>query len=613
MDTNLRGLPQEEEKRLMALEAYHVLDTPRDPLFDHMTELAAQICDAPMALISLVDRHRQWFKSCLGVSGISETPRELSFCTHAIRGQDVMEVSDTLQDERFSRNPLVTDYPCFRFYAGMPLRNAEGLALGTICVLDRQPRTLNEAQRQALSRLSRLVVALLEQRKTDQKLAYLAQFDTLTGLPNRYLLRDRMTQSMAQAKRSGKLMTMLVLNLDDFKLISNSHGHAVGDQLLEEVAQRLLFCTRAGDTVSRLVGDEFGVVLSDIGRPEEAAQVAQKFLGALVRPFPLENGAEVYLSASLGIALFPADGRDADELLKNAEVALHRAKEQGRNSYQFYSPQMNQRALNRLRLESGLRQAVARQEFTLHYQPKIGVNGGQVSGVEALLRWHDPEHGIVSPEEFIPLLEDTGLILPVGLWVLETACAQMRAWRDDGIEVPSMAVNLSARQFLQPELDLRVGEIIRRHGLAPEAIELEITESMLMRDPQQAVQILGRLKQLGVRLSVDDFGTGYSSLAYLKQFPLDALKIDRAFISNITSDADDAAIAIAIVNLAHNLNLKVVAEGVETEAQVNFLIQQGCDTLQGFYFAKPMDANTCGHMIREVKRLALSENQEVAA
>jgi diguanylate cyclase (GGDEF)-like protein len=597
----------------MALEAYHVLDTPRDPLFDHMTELAAQICDAPMALISLVDRHRQWFKSCLGVSGISETPRELSFCTHAIRGQDVMEVSDTLQDERFSRNPLVTDYPCFRFYAGMPLRNDEGLALGTICVLDRQPRTLNEAQRQALSRLSRLVVALLEQRKTDQKLAYLAQFDTLTGLPNRYLLRDRMTQSMAQAKRSGKLMTVLVLNLDDFKLISNSHGHAVGDRLLEEVAQRLLFCTRAGDTVSRLVGDEFGVVLSDIGRPEEAAQVAQKFLGALVRPFPLENGAEVYLSASLGIALFPADGRDADELLKNAEVALHRAKEQGRNSYQFYSPQMNQRALNRLRLESGLRQAVARQEFTLHYQPKIGVNGGQVSGVEALLRWHDPEHGIVSPEEFIPLLEDTGLILPVGLWVLETACAQMRAWRDDGIEVPSMAVNLSARQFLQPELDLRVGEIIRRHGLAPEAIELEITESMLMRDPQQAVQILGRLKQLGVRLSVDDFGTGYSSLAYLQQFPLDALKIDRAFISNITSDADDAAIAIAIVNLAHNLNLKVVAEGVETEAQVNFLIQQGCDTLQGFYFAKPMDANTCGHMIREVKRLALSENQEVAA
>ena len=613
MDTDLMGLPQEEAERLMALEAYHILDTPRDPLFDHMTELAAQICDAPMALISLVDRHRQWFKSSLGVSGISETPRAFSFCAHAIRGKGVMEVPDTLLDPRFSDNPLVTGYPHFRSYAGMPLYTSDGFALGTLCVLDHQPRTISEAQRRALSQLSRLVVALLEQRKTDQKLAYLAQFDALTGLPNRYLLRDRMTQSMARAERSGKLMTVLVLNLDDFKLISNGHGHAVGDQLLAEVAHRLLSCTRAGDTVSRLVGDEFGIALSDIGHPEEAAQVAQKFLGTLVRPFTLDSGVEIYLSASLGVALFPADGRDSDELLKNAEVALHRAKEQGRDSCQFYAPQMNQRALSRLRLESSLRQAVTRQEFRLHYQPKIGVSGGQVSGVEALLRWNDPKQGLVPPEDFIPVLEDTGLILPVGMWVLETACAQMRAWHDAGIEVPSMAVNLSVRQFLQPELDLRVGEIIRRHGLAPEAIEIEITESMLMHDPQQAVQILGRLKQLGVRLSVDDFGTGYSSLAYLKQFPLDALKIDRAFIRNVTSDADDAAIAVAIVNLAHNLNLKVVAEGVETEAQVNFLIRQGCDTLQGFYFAKPMDASTCGQMIREVGRLVLSENHEVAA
>jgi diguanylate cyclase (GGDEF)-like protein len=613
MDTDLRGLPQDEEERLMALEAYHVLDTPCDPLFDHVTELAAQICEAPMALITLVDRYRQWFKSSLGLPGISETPREFSFCAHAIRGQGVMEVPDTLQDARFDGNPLVLGFPHFRFYAGMPLRDAQGFALGTLCVLDRQPRVLSALQRQALERLSRLVVALLEQRKADQKLAYLAQFDTLTGLPNRYLLRDRMSQSMARAERSGKLMTLLVLNLDDFKLVSNSHGYAVGDQLLAAVAQRLLSCTRAGDTVSRLMGDEFGIALSDVKHPEEAAQVAQKFLRTLVRPFTLENGAEVYLSASLGVALFPTDGRDADELLKNAEAALHRAKEQGRDSCQFYAPQMNQRALGRLRLESSLRQAVARQEFMLHYQPKIGVNGGRVSGVEALLRWNDPEQGLMSPEDFIPVLEDTGLILPVGLWVLETACAQMRTWWEAGIEVPSMAVNLSVRQFLQPELDLRIGEIIRRHGLPPAAIELEITESMLMHDPQQAVQILGRLKQLGVRLSVDDFGTGYSSLAYLKQFPLDALKIDRAFISNITSDADDAAIAIAIVNLAHNLNLKVVAEGVETGAQVNFLIQQGCDILQGFYFAKPMDAHTCGHMLREVGRPALFEHQEEVA
>ena len=613
MDTDLRDLPQDEEERLMALEAYRVLDTPRDPLFDHLTELAAQICAAPIALISLVDRHRQWFKSSQGLPGIDETPRVHSFCTHAIRGQDILEVPDALLDPRFDHNPLVLGAPHFRFYAGMPLYNAEGFALGTLCVLDRQPRTLDEAQRRALAQLARLVVVLLEQRKSDQKLAYLAQFDALTGLPNRYLLRDRMTQSMARAERSGRLMSVLTLNLNGFNLINNSHGHAVGDRLLAEVAQRLLSCTRAGDTVSRLVGDEFGIVLSDVGQPEDTAQVAQKFLDALVRPFTVDHGAEVYLSASLGVALFPADGRDPDELLKNAEAALHRAKEQGRDSCQFYAPQMNQRALDRLRLESSLRQAVARQEFTLHYQPKIGAMDGRVCGVEALLRWHDPERGLVSPEVFIPTLEDTGLILPVGLWVLDTACAQLQAWREAGIDVPSMAVNLSPRQFLQPELDLRIGDIIRRHGLPPAAIELEITESMLMRDPQQAVQILARLKHLGVRLSVDDFGTGYSSLAYLKQFPLDALKIDRAFISNITSDADDAAIAIAIVNLAHNLNLKVVAEGVETEAQVNFLIHQGCDTLQGFYFARPMDAHTCGHMIREVGQLALDASEEDAA
>ena len=612
MDTDLKGLPQDEEERLMALEAYRVLDTPRDPLFDHVTELAAQVCDTPFALISLVDSRRQWFKSSQGLPGLTETPREISFCTHAIRGEGLMEVPDALEDARFCRNPLVCAGPGFRFYAGMPLRNAQGFGLGTLCVLDRCARTLTMPQRQALERLSGIVVALLEQRKANDTLAYMAQFDTLTGLPNRHLFRDRVAQCIARAERSGRLMTVLVLNLDGFKLVSNSHGHAVGDRLLVEVAQRLVSCTRAGDTVSRLMGDEFGVVLSELGRAEEAAQVARKFLGALARPFDLEGDGEVFLSASVGIALFPADGSSAETLVRNAEIAMHRAKEEGRDSCQFHAPQMNQRARHRLHLESSLRHALERQEFTLHYQPKIGLAQGRVCGVEALLRWNDPERGLIAPDEFIPVLEDTGLILPVGLWVLETACAQMRAWQEAHVPVPSIAVNLSARQFLQPDLDRRIRDILERHGVAPGAIELEITESMLMRDPQQAVQILARLKQLGVRLSVDDFGTGYSSLAYLKQFPLDALKIDRAFIGSITSDADDAAIAIAIINLAHNLNLQVVAEGVETVAQVRFLVAHGCDVLQGFYFAQPMPADTCGHMIQEVGRLALPEDQDAA-
>lgn len=454
--------------------------------------------------------------------------------------------------------------------------------------------------------IATIIATALTRQQSEEKLVYLAQFDALTGLPNRLLFRDRIAQSLVQADRNEGIVAVLSLNLDRFKMINNTHSHDGGDALLAQVAQRMVETVTPGDTVSRLVGDEFGIILSDIARAEDAAEIARKLLSALAQPFQLD-GRYVYITASIGIALFSANGRDPDVLLKNADIALHRAKEQGRDTYQFYTPQMNEQAVERMSLETDLRLAVERQEFRLFYQPKLDFSTGMICGAEALLRWNHPERGLVSPAEFIPMLEETGLILPVGLWVLETACRTLKDWQQTGLRVPPIAINLSARQFQDSTLDRRMREIIEAAGVSPHLIELEITESMLMDDPQQAVEMLTKLKQLGLTLAVDDFGTGYSSLAYLKRFPLDALKIDRAFVRDITSDPDDAAIAIAVSNLAHNLRLKVVAEGVETEAQCHFLRQHGCDMLQGYYFSGAVEPEAYAAMLRQDLRLKLPQ------
>ncbi len=894
-------LPHDEAERLQALHACALLDTPRDPLLDDITALAAQTCGTPIALITLVDRHRQWFKSVHGLEGFSETTRDISFCAHAILSDVLLEVADAAHDVRFHDNPLVTAQPGIRFYAGLPLRDAAGHALGTLCVLDRQPRALSDDQRAALGTLSRLVLPLLEQHRTgealrfseerleilsratddvmwdwevesdtlwfsenfdrvfgwapdhgardraswagrlhpedqrrvmmslqaalqgaqplwtceyrllgsgggyrtvfdrgfvvrdgdgqalrmtgcmvdltvrreieahaleherrqgliadfgrqaladpdpeallaqavriisetldfeyckileldgngrdlvlkaavgwpeeaigqamthadadtqasrvlelgqplvvqnfaeeaglprselarehrilsgvsvlipgpqtpygvlgvhaarahsvtpdavsfvqsmaniiataltrrnaNEKLAYLTQFDALTGLPNRTLFRDLLSQSIARAERNEKMLAVLVLNLDGFKLVNNSHGFGTGDRLLVQVAQRLTACVRAGDMVCRMTGDEFGIILSDLAKAEDAAQIVQHVLHTLSLPLEF-SGGETFLSASAGISLYDSDSDQADELIRNAEIAMYRAKEQGRNRSQFYAPRMNQRVLERMQLQSSLRRAIERDEFRLEFQPKVSREQGRICGAEALLRWDHPERGSVSPAEFIPVLEETGLILNVGLWVLESACAQLRQWREAGIEIPPLAINLSARQFQQEDLDVRMRDIMAAYDVPPQQIELEITESMLMQDPRQSVKILRKLKQLGVLLSVDDFGTGYSSLAYLKQFPLDALKIDRGFISEITQNQDDAAIALAIIDLAHNLGLKVVAEGVETEAQARFLVRHGCDALQGFHFSRPIRPEAFGQLLQEDNPLA---------
>jgi diguanylate cyclase (GGDEF)-like protein/PAS domain S-box-containing protein len=842
------SLPDNERERLLALYECEVLDTPADPLFDSITTLAARACEAPVALLSLIDQRRQWFKSNHGLAGIAQTPRDIAFCAHAILGDELLEVPDATRDSRFANSPLVVSDPKIRFYAGVPLRDPRGFALGALCVMDFEARNLTASQRQELESLARLAASLLEQRRgerklreseerfqaaaratndviwdwdlatdlvwrsenfaqivgaevssgpfdiwtnrfhpderervhsgiraavagggqfwsdeyrlrahgarylyvydrgyiirdadgkavrmvgcmvditarreaeqqvlerekrqkliadlgqraladpdadtlmanavrlvsetlgfehcrvlelaqgglsllsrasvgsapdapevgsrlaalisgpqgpfgllevrsstagrvnaevtnfvqsvaniigtalarrrADEQLAYAAQFDTLTGLPNRQLFRDRISQSIARAQRKNRPIAVVVLNLDGFKLVNNGHGHATGDQVLVQVAERLISCVTAYDSVSRLGADEFAITLSNIEEVEEIVPVLQRVLHSMAQPFDLVEG-EVFISATAGVAIFDTDGGDAHTLIKNAELAMHRAREKGRNIYEFFAPEMNQRGLERMRLERGLRRALERGEFLLHYQPKVSAATGKLCGAEALLRWQHPERGLVPPGEFVPILEETGLIVPVGFWVIETACEQLRRWERAGIHVESIGINLSARQFQQPHFDAHVRRIIEASGLPPGKIELEITESMLMHDPAQAIQTLTRLKQSGVSLAVDDFGTGYSGLSYLKQLPLDSLKIARNFISNVTQDADDAAIALAIISLAHNLGLEVVAEGVETEAQARFLATHRCNYLQGFYFSQPLDADAYGRL-----------------
>jgi diguanylate cyclase (GGDEF)-like protein/PAS domain S-box-containing protein len=445
---------------------------------------------------------------------------------------------------------------------------------------------------------------ITERKRAEERLAYLAWFDSLTGLPNRHGFQDHLTQMLAQTHRTAGCIGCLIVKLDQFKDVNSIYGRRVADQLLVEVAERLRRSARGSDIVGRLGDDEFVLVLSNLAKADDAGLVAQKLIDALAARFNL-GGLEIYISANIGIAIYPDYANGPEELLKKSEQAMHDAKEQGRNTFRFYLPRMNERTLKRLQLDASLRGALERKEFLLHYQPKVDLATGVISGLEALLRWQHPERGRMAPAEFVPLLEETGLIAPVGKWVLQTVCEQIKVWQARGITVRPVAVNLSAQQFHQADFDAHVRALIGQSGVDCRLIELEVTESMLMRDPAEAAAMLNRLRRIGVKVSIDDFGTSYSSLAYLKRFPLDALKIDRTFVSDITADSDEGEIALAIISLAHNLKLKVVAEGVETEGQMNFLRSHGCDEMQGYYFARPLSVEDCTRALIEGRRLHL--------
>ena len=420
----------------------------------------------------------------------------------------------------------------------------------------------------------------------EQELEFQARHDVLTGLANRTLLRERLEQAMAVTRRSGLPLWVVFIDLDRFKFVNDTLGHDAGDTVLKSVAERLRCATREVDTVARLGGDEFVLLLPQHGNGEPGVAILQRIQDAVAQPLQLGE-YEFFLSCCMGVAVYPDDGQNADTLIKHADIAMYRAKELGRGHWQFYASGMNAGTLERLGLESELRHALERGQFHLEYQPQLDLASGKVVGMEALLRWQHPQLGRIAPASFIGLAEEMGLIIPIGDWVLRTACAQARAWQLAGHGPLRLAVNLSARQFKQRNLLHAVAQALAETGLAAAHLELELTESMVMHDVEQATAIMANLKALGVQLSIDDFGTGYSSLAYLRRFPIDVLKIDKTFVSDITHD-DDAAIVRAIISLAHSLRLKVIAEGVETPQQLAFLRQHGCDQMQGYLFSRPL-------------------------
>jgi len=430
---------------------------------------------------------------------------------------------------------------------------------------------------------------ITERKKYEDEIRFLAFYDKLTELPNRILLQDRLRRAILRSKRNGQRGAVLFLDLDRFKNINDSMGHEAGDCVLREVAKRLLSCLRDADTVARLGGDEFVILLEGFDHPDNIHSVTHRLLFALAQDIP-HRGFSLSVTGSIGISFFPEDGETVEELLKASDTAMYHGKSKGRNTYQFYRPEMNTEKQHFLLLENALRKSVKNHEFLLHFQPQFDLRSQQILGFEALVRWRHPEMGLIPPDEFIPLAEETGLILLLGDWVLETACSQARAWMDRYPPFLRMAVNLSSRQFWQSDLVDSIARGLAHAGLPPERLELEITESMVMRDVDLAISKMRELTAMGIRLSIDDFGTGYSSLAALKRFPIHTLKIDKSFVKEVTTNANDAAISSSIIALAHTMGLTVIAEGIETREQLDFFLERDCELGQGYFFSRPLPA-----------------------
>jgi len=478
--------------------------------------------------------------------------------------------------------PNINGKERYIMFSAAPIRNGKGQLLAAI-------ETLED---------------ITERKRYEEQLEYQANHDDLTSLPNRNLLTDRIQQAILMSRRSRNEVAVFFVDLDNFKFINDSLGHDVGDRILKIIAERLTGCVRSGDTVARQGGDEFILVISNQSASDQANIIANKVLKLISQPFRIDEH-ELVITCSIGISIFPRDGEDVQTLIKNADVAMYRSKAQGRNTFQFFTAEMNARSFERMTMEKHLRRALEHDEFLVYYQPKVNLNTGRITSMEALIRWHHPEMGMVSPASFIPLAEETGLIESIGEWVLKTSCVQNKAWQDAGLPALTVAVNLSGRQFWQQNVVDLIDQILLESGLNPRYLELEITESLVMQDAERVTATLNMLKGMGVSLAMDDFGTGYSSLGYLARFPFDKLKIDQSFIRDITSNPSNAAIATTVIAMAHSLHLKVIAEGVETEGQLNYLRQHGCDEIQGYYFSRPVTPQAFEQLLREDHQLQL--------
>lgn len=442
-------------------------------------------------------------------------------------------------------------------------------------------------------------------KKLDEVIQYMANYDDLTGLPNQVLFRDRLQQTLSQAQSNNQLFAVISLRLEGLENINNTLGYSAGDLLLRTAAQRLATCIFDSDILSRSDSNKFAILQPNISSIDDVISLSEKLLNTISQPFSIDRNT-VRTGISIGISVYPCDRTNVDQLLGNADTAMYQSKRLGSNNYQFYSAELNANLQERLILENELHDAVKREELQLHYQPKVCLSSGRIIGVEALLRWQSPTRGFISPAKFIPIAEESGLIVPIGEWVLYTACAQNRTWQKNGLPPLKMAVNLSARQFNQPNLLQKIAQILKETNLNPTYLELELTESLLVENVQQTIVILQQLHDMGIVLSLDDFGTGYSSLNYLKRFPIDVLKIDQSFVRDLVFDSDDAAITEAIISLAHSLHLRVIAEGVETEEQLNYLHANGCNEIQGYYFSRPLPADALTKLLEEGKNLSCS-------
>jgi diguanylate cyclase (GGDEF)-like protein len=613
-------IPLDEAQRLAALHATRLLGSAPEETFDRITRTAARLLGVPIALVSLIDKDRQWFKSRTGLDAC-ETPREISFCGHAILSDEPLVVPDATQDARFVDNPLVTGDMHLRFYAGVQLYSVDRKKIGTLCVIDSKPRQLGPGDLDALRDLARMVEQLVYHRQlamaaqslserlqdcppapggspASGELAWLVAHDLLTGLPNRQAMLRAIQGSIAGWRADGTPALVACINVDRFKRFNETLGHRAGDEILVGLATSLQALLREGDMLARAGSDEFLLLLHARGEHPEPERAFDRIMAAANRAIPTPDG-EIALTCSIGTTLLPQDGDDADALLNNAVTAMRHAKAQGRGEIVRFTPELRTEHGRRLTLESHLRRAIAQDELFLQYQPKVDLRSGGLAGFEALVRWRHPEYGVIPPDEFIPIAEESGMIVPIGEWVLRSAVGQLAAWRVQGLPLAPVAVNLSARQFLQSDVIAMVGELLEQSGLAPGLLELELTESVSMADPERSVVVMRGLGDLGVMLSIDDFGTGYSSFGYLRRLPLDKLKIDKSFVQDMAHSAESSAIVQAIVAMAHRLQLAVIAEGVETADQVAALRKADCDQIQGYYYSRPLAVEDCAAFIRQ--------------